>query len=124
MPLTKLKPTSRRSSRAPDPGQDGPGPSLLSHIRLIFPKNYGARTRKSAFRSRLTESARYANSLPRQKSGLYVTATPERLELFRGRSGLGLFLGPWCFERKQVTRIFAGPGWFSYCLRIQGDHRT
>ena len=50
-----------------------------------------------------------------------LTATPERLE-FRARFGLGLFLGPWRFERKQVTRIFAGPGWFSDCLRIQGAH--
>jgi hypothetical protein len=50
-----------------------------------------------------------------------LTATPERLE-FRARFGLGLLLGPWRFERKQVTRIFAGPGWFSDCLRIQGDH--
>jgi hypothetical protein len=49
-----------------------------------------------------------------------LTATPERLE-FRARFGLGLFLGPWRFEREQVTKIFAGPGWFSDCVHIQGE---
>lgn len=49
------------------------------------------------------------------------TATPERLE-FRVRFGLGLLLGPWRFEREQVTEVFTTPGWFSDRVHIRGDH--
>ena len=48
------------------------------------------------------------------------TATPERLE-FRARFGLGILVGPWRFDREQVTEFFTTPGWFSNRVNIRGN---